>query len=510
MSSKGRVSVAVFFVAAFLAGILFTTVGANVFNLGDKIGATSSARDTAIDPATIGAALELEEAFTAVAESVNPAVVQILAEKTVQPGEGNSRNPFEGTPFEDFFGPNGPSRPSPYPSQGLGSGAIIREDGYIATNNHVVEEADELQVMMLDGTKYDAELIGTDPYTDLAVIKVDAENLPFVSVGNSDELKVGQWVMAFGSPLSPTLSNTVTAGIISALGRLTPGNEGGVQNYIQTDAAINPGNSGGPLVDLRGQLVGINTAIYSRTGGNQGIGFAIPSNTIKRVTDQLITSGSVRRAQLGVRYGPASQSVIRALNLPRGAASVAGVEPGSAAEKAGIRAGDIIVAVNGNRLDNSLQLSQIISNMEPGSEVRITLNREGDERAVTVTLGEAPGAAAAASSENGASPDRPERMMEELGFGISNLTAEARSNMELPEDVKGVLVTSVDQSSVAFREANIQRGAIITEVNRKPISSVADFQNVYRDIKPGETFLVRMRLPEQEAVTVTALTKPEK
>jgi serine protease Do len=512
MSAKGKISVMVLVVIAFLSGVLITTTGANLFDLGDWIGVESQAKEgrgTALDLDTPTSPDELEDAFTAVAESVNPTVVQIRAAKMMQ--RRSMRDPFEGTPFEDFFGPFRPrgDDDQEFRSEGLGSGVILRADGYIATNNHVVDGADELQVMMFDGRMYDAEVIGTDPASDLAVIRIEADGLPFVSIGDSDQINVGQWVLAFGSPLSQELSNTVTAGIISAVGRLTPNGESGVQDYLQTDAAINPGNSGGPLVDLRGRLIGINTAIFTRTGGYQGIGFAIPANIVRRVTDELIETGSVQRARLGVRYGPATESLIRALDLPRGAAQVASIEPGSAAEQAGLQEGDVITAINGRPLNNHLELSQRIANMKPDQEVELTINREGQEQTVSVSLGEAEPleGATARSEREGASPE--ERMMEELGFSVSNITAETMQRFGFEEEVDGVLITDVDQSSEAYREARIRRGLVITEIDRKPVRSLDEFEEVYDAIESGSTFIVRLMDPSQGGTVVTALTKPE-
>ncbi len=504
MSQKSRIPVAVIVVVTFLAGVLFTTAGANIFGLGDRVGTSGAAKDTGIKLTQPASVAELEEAFTQVAQAVNEAVVQIQIERTAPSGR-QGRNPFEGTPFEDFFGPfDVPS----VPQRGLGSGVIVRSNGYIVTNNHVVSDADQLQVKMLDGAVYDAKVIGTDPYSDLAVIKIEQENLPTIAYGDANELRVGQWVMAFGSPLDPDLSNTVTAGIISALGRLTSMGEG-VQNYIQTDAAINPGNSGGPLVNLRGELVGINTAIVSRTGGYQGIGFAIPVSQVELVTEQLIETGSVRRAQLGVRFNPASQSLIQALKLPRGAANVVDVVEGSAAERAGIQPGDVITAVNGNELTNSLQLSQIISSLRPGETVQITINRNGEERTLNVELGEAQrtGSTTAATPDEDDSADT-DQLVERLGLGISNITPEIIQRFELEQNTSGVFVSEVDPASDAYREAGIRQGMVITEVDRKPVTNVREFQRIYNSIDAGETFLVRLKLPGG-GETVTALTKPE-
>ncbi len=494
---------------AFLAGVFFTTAGANLLGLSERATMPTLAREehggTRIEGTDINS---LEEAFIAVAERVNPTVVQIRSEKVIR-RQPFLWNPFEGTPFEEFFNFRIPDMPEEFRSQGLGSGVIIRADGYIVTNKHVVEGADELQVVLHDGTTYDATVVGTDPQSDLAVLKINAENLPYISMGDASSLRVGQWVLAFGSPLSPQLSNTVTAGIISALNRYY--SEGpAVQNFIQTDAAINPGNSGGPLVNLRGELIGINTAIYTRTGGYQGIGFAIPVDIVQYVVPQLIKTGYVERARLGVQYTAAAPSVIRALNLPRGAAQVVTVEEGSAASKAGIKPGDIIVAIDGRQLTNHLELSKIISTHRPGDEVKITINREGETRTVTVKLGAAPTEETTASRRPTQSGrGEASNLMEELGLSIADLTPELARRFNLENtNVEGVLITDVAPNSEAYREANLRRGLIITEVDRKPVGNVQEFNKAYQAIKPGATFLLRLYDPQSGGTLITALKKP--
>ncbi|SHK21018.1 Do family serine endopeptidase [Rhodothermus profundi] len=493
---------------AFLAGVFFTTAGANLLGLSNRATPPTLAREesggTRISTTDV---TSLEEAFVAVAERVNPTVVQIRSEKVIR-RRPFSWNPFEGTPFEEFFNFRIPNLPEEFRSQGLGSGVIIRADGYIVTNNHVVEGADELLVVLHDGTTYEAEVVGTDPQSDLAVLKIEADNLPYISMGDASTLRVGQWVLAFGSPLSPQLSNTVTAGIISALNRFY--SEGpAVQNFIQTDAAINPGNSGGPLVNLRGELIGINTAIYSRTGGYQGIGFAIPVDIVQYVVPQLIETGYVERARLGVQYTAAAPSVIKALNLPRGAAQVVSVEEGSAAEQAGIEPGDIIVAVDGHELANHLELSKIISTHRPGDEVTITINRDGEMRTVTVRLGAAPSERTAARRRAQSSRGEESNLMEELGFSIADITPELARRYNLEDvEVEGVLITRIDPNSEAYREANLRRGLIITEVDRKPVRNVKTFKEVYQAIKPGATFLLRLYDPQSGGTLITALQKP--
>ncbi|MDX1390204.1 MAG: trypsin-like peptidase domain-containing protein, partial [Acidobacteriota bacterium] len=414
------------------------------------------------DPAVLDLASGLEQAFATVADGVNPSVVQIRSERVMTAAGASS--PFQGTPFENFFGPFGDPRGEPAPREreyrqrGLGSGVILSSDGYIVTNHHVIADAELVEVQLFDGRSLDAEVVGQDAYTDLAVLKIDAANLPSVPLGHSDDLRVGQWVMAFGSPLSEELQNTVTAGIISAVGRFTSAGTG-VQEYIQTDAAINPGNSGGPLVDLRGRLVGINTLIFSRTGGYQGIGFAIPVDTVSRITTQLISSGSVDRARLGVTYGPTAPALIEALELPRGSAQVGTVQDDSPAAEAGIEPGDVITAVDGKPLENSLELSARITNKSPGDRVRLTLNRDGEERVVTARLTQAEPEAATTAGLHGRGG-----IQKDLGFAYRNIDPATAERLGR-DDIEGVLITDIDEGSDAFRDANLRPGQIIVEID---------------------------------------------
>ena len=520
MSTQGKISLAVVVGGAFLAGLLFATAGANLFGAGDAVGTPGQAANlngsatldgsTAIEQSANSTPSDFETAFSRVAESVNPAVVQIRAAKVV---DRQMPTPFEGTPFEEFFGQPGPSQPDV--RQGLGSGVIVRSDGHIVTNNHVIQDAERLSVRTLDGTQYDAEVVGTDQFSDLAVLKIDASGLKAVSFGNSDQLDVGQWVLAFGSPLDPKLNNSVTAGIVSALGRLRSpsrrargSNQGaGVNNFIQTDAAINPGNSGGPLVNLQGQLVGINTAIASRTGGYQGIGFAIPSGTVERVATQLVEEGNVRRAYLGIRYGPAPESLIQNEDLPQGSAVVSQVETGDPAAEAGLEAGDIITAIEGEPLDNYLELGNNIASMRPGDEVSLRVNRDGETRTFTVTLG-ARGDMQTADAESGGEgpPSSPESLQEDLGLQLRDVTPQVARQLGLEQD-QGVLITDVDQSNPMIRDSGLQPRQVIFEMAGQRISDMETFMKVYRDIESGSAFRMAVRNPDGY-VFVTSLQKP--
>jgi len=335
MSATRKTSLSILVVVAFTAGILSATVGGNWFGAGDRVGTQARAAQATPDVVTPDPmAMAFETAFEDVADAVNPAVVQIRSE---QVRERESTNPFEGSPFEQWF--QMPDRgPSTFRTQALGSGVIIREDGYIATAAHVIREATSLEVQLQDGTIHDASVVGRDDASDLAVIHIDREGLPVVPFGTIGSVRPGQWVLAFGSPLAEELGNTVTSGIVSAVGR-TSRNLSSLNLYaafIQTDAAINPGNSGGPLVDLRGRLIGINSAIYSRSGGYQGIGFAIPVDVVQNVTGQLMDTGTVERGFLGVNFNSVSASLAEALEVPRGTAQITSVTSGAPAAKAGL------------------------------------------------------------------------------------------------------------------------------------------------------------------------------
>jgi serine protease Do len=516
MSTQGKVSLAVVIGGAFLAGILFATAGANLFGAGDAVGTPSQAANldgsTAIEQSAGGVPDSFATAFTEVAKSANPAVVQIRAAKVV---EQRQRNPFEGTPFEQFFGRPGPSQPDV--RQGLGSGAVVRSDGHIVTNNHVIEDAEQLSVQTLDGSQYEAKVVGSDPYSDLAVLKIDASDLTAVSFGNSDQLSIGQWVMAFGSPLSPQLNNTVTTGIVSALGRLRPtpqqgrnpsNQSGGVHNFIQTDAAVNPGNSGGPLVNLQGELIGINTAIASQTGGYQGVSFAIPVNTVERVVTQIIEEGDVRRAYLGIRYGPAPQSLVQNEDLPQGSAVISQVESGTPAAEAGLQDGDIITAIGGEPLNNHLELGNQIAGMQPGDEVSLRINREGEMQTFTVTLGARSNMETASSGQerNGA-PSSENAMQEELGLQLRDVTPEIARQLGLEQD-QGVLITGVDRTNPMIRDSGLQSRQIIFEMAGQKVSDFDALRKMYQNVEPGNAFRMSVRNPDGY-VFVTSLRKPE-
>lgn len=508
---------------AVVAAAIFVIVGTNL------VGITGSEAQDAVrvggDPLETletGTTDELSNAFFTIANAVQPQVVQVMIERQ---REAQRRNPFEGTPFEDFFEPPAPQEPLP-PSRGLGSGVIVRENGYIATNYHVVAGADEIAVRLARGETYDAEVVGTDPSSDLAVVKIDASDLPVIPYADAQDVAVGNWVLAVGSPFSPLLGNSVTAGIISATGRtglqgLAPEAQyAAVQDFIQTDAAINPGNSGGALVDLHARLVGINTAIISQTGGNVGIGFAIPIDIVRDVVPELIEEGYVARGFLGVSFRPITPALAEAFDISPGAAQIVQVTEGGPAAEAGLQPGDVIVSIAGQTLRTTAQLGTIVGSMDPGEEVEITYIRDEERRTVTVELESRPEEAQLAQrdgAEEEPPPSPDATALEELGIEIADLTRQRIRALEqqfgarLPEGTTGVVVTGVQPGSMAYGEANLRRGFVITQVAGQDVESVEAFQQIYDEVESGEYFRVTVVQPTQQGGPVTfqtALRKP--
>ncbi|HWP64625.1 MAG TPA: DegQ family serine endoprotease [Candidatus Limnocylindria bacterium] len=418
--------------------------------------------------------------FRTLVERVSPAVVNISTKSApTGPSFGGPGDPFSEFfgPFERFFGP--PHRP--YRQRSLGSGFVIDEEGFILTNNHVVENADEILVKLSNGKELKAKVVGRDAKTDLALIEIDGGNgLKTVPMGNSDELKVGDWVLAIGNPFG--LDNTVTAGIVSAVGRKI--DQGPYDNFIQTDAAINPGNSGGPLLNTRGEVVGINTAIFSRSGGNIGIGFAIPINLAMEIVPQLKTKGKVTRGWLGVMIQRITPELAESLGVEGTAgALVSEVVPDGPAAKAGLRQGDIIVEYDGTVVKDSTDLPHLVARTRVGSHVSVKVRRGDEEQTFTVTVGELDegegGEAAGASSE-------------QLGLGVQTLTPEIAENLGLERGVRGVVVTEVDPDGPAA-EAGIRRGDVIVEVNRRPVHTAGQYEKAVKASGKGKSVLFLVR-----------------
>ena len=411
------------------------------------------------------------ESFADLAEKVSPAVVNITTSTTVAGSDAPRMFP-EGSPFEDFFRDfQGPGDPAPRRSSSLGSGFVISEDGFVVTNNHVIEGADEILVEFFEGFELEAEVVGTDPNTDIALLKVEPEEpLQFVSFGDSDTARVGEWVMAMGNPLGQGFS--VSAGIVSARNRALSGT---YDDYIQTDAAINRGNSGGPLFNMDGEVIGVNTAILSPDGGSIGIGFAMASNVVKGVVDQLKEFGETRRGWLGVRIQDVTPDIaesIDGLEEARGAL-VTDVPEGPASE-AGMEAGDVILVFDGIDVVDTRQLVRVVANTAVGKSVRVTVLRDGETQTLKVTLGRRETAEGSVPAAQPGPADEPAEA-EILGMTVSPLTDELRGQLELSADAQGLVVTDVDVESEAY-DKGLRAGDLITEAGQERLTSVEELE----------------------------------
>ena len=406
--------------------------------------------------------------YAPVVDQVMPAVVTIRVEKKAERIPTDAQFPDD--MLRRFFGPGVqiPRQPRGV-VRGLGSGVIVSDDGYILTNNHVVESASEVRVELPDKRSFTAKVVGTDAPTDLAVVKVDAQNLPTLTLGDSDRVQVGDVVLAVGNPLD--LGETVTSGIISAKGRQTDIGGDGYENFLQTDAAINHGNSGGALVNTNGQLIGINSQIVSPSDGNIGIGFAIPSNMAKNVMDQLIKGGTVRRGMLGIKVQALTPDMANAMSLPSSqGAVVADVEDGSPAAHAGLQQGDVITKFNGTSIADSNQLRNMVAGTAPGTKVALDVLRNGKTEHVEATLGELKGAKA----PNGR-PSSDDSSDGKYGMSVQPLTPDVADQLQLPRTTKGVVVADVDPDSVAA-ESGIAEGDVIEKVNGRSVTTVDELK----------------------------------
>ncbi len=496
--------------ALIVVGIIFGAI--LVSNIGGGVVEGLAGEGTAVKlggPAPLAAPNQslkaMSDNFVAVAKGVTPSVVAIEA---TTPGE--SRNERMPRDFFHFFGPDqemGPSR-------GYGSGVIINADGYIATNNHVVEGASKgtIEVTLHDKTKLRAKLIGTDPSTDLAVIKVDAKNLPAAALGNSDEAQVGEWVLAVGNPLQ--LTSTVTAGIISAIGRNIRIIEDsyGIENFIQTDAAINPGNSGGALVNLKGEVIGINTAIATTNQRYQGYGFAVPVNLLKVVAKDLIELGEVRRGYIGVSINSVDPTTGKAMGLKEGkGVFVQSVIPDGAGDRAGVQAEDIILSVDGKEVNEANELQAIVATKRPGDVVTLKIWRDKREIEKKVTLRpREQNRATATAGESRDGEEAPESTsassvrFDAIGMTVRSLTTQEKRDLDLDA---GVLVESVTPYGEAFNR-NFRQNQVILEADRKPVSSAGELKKIMDSHKTGDAILFKVRADRQNTVYLSLELPP--
>jgi serine protease Do len=441
----------------------------------------------AADPDSIAALRQMGKAFSSIAEKASPAVVGLQAEKSVpQDSQSYQDSPFGDDFYEYFFGPRSPRQRSPQrryqqPQMALGSGFVISSDGYILTNNHMVEDAKKVTVELADGRKFTAEIAGTDPGTDVAVIKIDADNLPYLELADSDTLEVGEWVLAIGNPLG--FSHTVTAGIVSAKGRSV--GLATIENFIQTDAAINRGNSGGPLLNLEGKVVGMNTAIYGATG-NIGIGFAIPANIAKHAYKQLREGGAVKRGFLGIGFKNITPELAAALDLDKDTrgAVITDVFEGSAADKAGLKRYDVVVEFEGQAVEKSNEFLNRVAMLSPDTKVEIVVLRDGKRKTFTIKLGKRP-------PEAEITGNLPAETIKELGFSVTNMTKELAKQLGY-EGESGVVVREVVPGSQAA-QAGIVPGVLIKEVNQRQVYNTKEFNEEIKKAQKKGTALLLIR-----------------
>lgn len=461
-----------------LGAILITAVGGTLVpQMGSADPAKPVDRLTPEQREAVRSLQLISDGFAAVAEMIIPSVVTISSEKLVQPAEHPMTNdPF----FRRFFGDLPQARP--FKQHGLGSGVIVDETGYILTNNHVVRGADDLTVILSDGRRLSAKVVGTDARTDLAVLKVEEAGLPAMSIGNSDELRIGEWVLAVGSPFSENLQATVTTGIVSAVGR-SGMNLNEYEDFIQTDAAINPGNSGGALVNLDGELVGINSAIASRTGGSNGIGFAIPTNLATDIMADLIEKGRVTRGWLGVGIQDVDQNLALAMDLESASGVlITSVLPDGPASEAGLEQGDVIVRYDEQPIRDGAALRLAVARTDPGRRVEVVVVRDGRERAFRVKIAE--------REEATAEQTIHESQRQDLGLGIEALTPGLARRFQI-EATEGLVVTTVSPAGPAD-EAGVQVGDVIREVNRRPVRSPREYVDALESSPEGKPVLFLM------------------
>lgn len=437
----------------------------------------------------------IRTSYADIVDRVAPAVVKVTSEHKAKPTVRN--------PLEDFFKeapqvPRGNQNPV---ERGLGSGVIVSADGTILTNNHVIDGATKIKIELNDKRVFEAKVVGTDEPTDLAVLKIEAKELPFLNLGDSDKVRVGDIILAIGNPLG--IGQTVTAGIISAKGRRTGLSDGSFEDFLQIDAPINRGNSGGALVALNGELIGINSQILSPSGGNIGIGFSIPSNMAKSVMDQLLKDGRVKRGRLGVGIQTITEELAKTLDLKENKGVIVGsVSPGSSAEKAGVKRGDIIIAINGEKIEDGNALRNKVAATAPGTEIVLSVLRDGKEQELKATLDEfQPEKAKNEGNAEGNQSQGKSTESGKLGLDLQPLTPEFAKRLELPADTKGLIVTDIDPEGPAAEEGII-KGDVILEINRQEVSTFENVQSALEKAGDKPSLLLIARQGQTVYITV--------
>jgi len=479
-----------FIIVLIAAAAMFSGCKTGLLNGGEAPPADPAPQTSTPPPVT---AEGIRTSYADVVEKTSAAVVRIEAVTNAKP-----QAPQPKTPFDEFFRQFEPQQRGP--ERGVGSGVIVSADGSILTNAHVVDGAEKITVMTIDNKSFDAKVVGIDKLSDLAVLKIEAQNLPFLSLGNSDNVRVGDIVLAIGNPLG--IGQSVTSGIISAKGRRTGLSDGSYEDFLQTDAAINRGSSGGALVNLSGELIGINSQILSTSGGNIGIGFSIPSNMAKSVMEQLLKDGTVHRGQLGVTIQNLSDDMSKALgiNTTEGVL-ISGVRDGSAAAKAGIKRGDVITVFNGEKVEDTNVLRNKVAGTQPGTEVTLKVLRDGKEEEIKATLDavQTDETGAIKGNEQGNPAGNTENG--KLGVTLIPVTPQIAKQFELQSDSEGMFVSNVDANGVAAA-AGIARGDVILEINRQAVNSAEEVQAALDKAGEGPVALLISRRGSTIYITV--------